>query len=143
MEIEVPRPYTEHAPRSTESTSTSFPADDASHSLTACIEVALNDNSVNCDLAVDNQTAGGWESGSFVSSRRVQAKSRSQAERVSSRLSTSPASFWATCRAVVQLRRRRHASCVPWLHCEVRRGSRPKFPPGVENRVANSGRAAQ
>jgi len=38
--------------------------------------VALNDNGVNCDLPVGRQVVGGWESRSFVSSRRVQAKSR-------------------------------------------------------------------
>jgi hypothetical protein len=61
VEIEVPRPYREHAPRSIESTSTSLQAEDASRFLTA-YEVALNDNGVNCGPLVGSQVVGGWES---------------------------------------------------------------------------------
>lgn len=57
--------YTGHAPRNAESTSTSFPADNASRALTACIEVALNDNGVNCGLPVSSQIVGGWEVNKF------------------------------------------------------------------------------
>jgi hypothetical protein len=61
VEIEVPGDYTGHAPRNAESTSTSFPTDNTSRALTAYIEVALNDNGVNCDLSVGSQVVGGWE----------------------------------------------------------------------------------
>jgi hypothetical protein len=87
VEIEVPRDYTGHAPRNAKSTSTSFPADNAFHALTACIEVALNDNGVNCDLPVGSQVVGGCEVKKFC----VVAEGTgyiAQVEELSFRLST-------------------------------------------------------